>query len=54
MVLGPVMSARAEQFILDMIGAGVSEGAPLGLDGHGLVVEGCANDHFTGRPSSPT
>ena len=48
MVMGPVISAKARQFILDMIATGVSEGATLALDGRGLVVDGCENGHFVG------
>jgi len=33
MVMGPVISAKAKQFILDMIRAGIDEGATLALDG---------------------
>ncbi|MCE9613814.1 MAG: CoA-acylating methylmalonate-semialdehyde dehydrogenase [Lentisphaerae bacterium] len=48
MVLGPVISAKAKQFILDMIDTGVREGATLALDGRGVVVPGCEQGHFIG------
>jgi len=48
MVMGPVISARSRRFILEMIQAGVDEGATLALDGRGLVVPGCERGHFLG------
>ncbi len=48
MVMGPVISANAKAFILEMIAAGVDEGATLALDGRGLVVAGCEKGHFVG------
>jgi malonate-semialdehyde dehydrogenase (acetylating)/methylmalonate-semialdehyde dehydrogenase len=48
MVMGPVISAKAKQFILDMIEAGVKEGAKLLLDGRGLVVPGYEKGYFVG------
>lgn len=48
MVMGPVISAKAKQFILETIDAGVREGATLALDGRGTVVEGCEGGHFVG------
>lgn len=48
MVMGPVISARSKQFILDMIETGIKEGATLALDGRGIVVPGCENGHFIG------
>jgi len=48
MVMGPVISASAKKFILEMIEAGVKEGATLALDGRDLVVKGCENGHFIG------
>src|SRR5205809_900547 len=48
MVVGPVISARAEEFILSMIDAGVKEGARLSLDGRGVKVRGCEKGHFVG------
>jgi malonate-semialdehyde dehydrogenase (acetylating)/methylmalonate-semialdehyde dehydrogenase len=48
MVMGPVISARAKQFILEMIQTGLDEGATLALDGRGHVVPGCERGHFLG------
>ncbi len=48
MVMGPVISAKSKQFILEMIETGVKEGATLALDGRGLVVPGCEKGHFVG------
>jgi malonate-semialdehyde dehydrogenase (acetylating)/methylmalonate-semialdehyde dehydrogenase len=48
MVMGPVISAKAKKFILDMIATGVKEGATLALDGRNLVVPGCEKGHFVG------
>jgi len=48
MVMGPVISAKAKKFILDMIETGVREGATLALDGRDLVVKGCENGYFVG------
>ena len=48
MVMGPVISAKAKKFILDMIDTGVKEGAKLLLDGRGLVVKGYEKGHFVG------
>jgi malonate-semialdehyde dehydrogenase (acetylating)/methylmalonate-semialdehyde dehydrogenase len=48
MVMGPVISAKAKRFILDMIETGVQEGATLALDGRGLTVPGCEKGHFVG------
>jgi len=48
MVLGPVISAKAKQFIHQMIQTGVDEGAALALDGRGLVIPGCEEGHFVG------
>lgn len=47
-VVGPVISAKAKQFILRMIETGVKEGAMLALDGRQCVVPGCENGHFIG------
>lgn len=47
-VMGPVISDKAKQFIQDMIATGVEEGAVLALDGRGLEVPGCENGHFVG------
>ncbi|MHC4565053.1 MAG: CoA-acylating methylmalonate-semialdehyde dehydrogenase [Planctomycetota bacterium] len=48
MVMGPVISAKSKQFILNMIETGVSEGATLALDGRGITVPGCEKGHFIG------
>jgi malonate-semialdehyde dehydrogenase (acetylating)/methylmalonate-semialdehyde dehydrogenase len=48
MVMGPVISAKSKQFILEMIDAGVKEGAKLLLDGRGLTVPGYEKGHFVG------
>ena len=48
MVMGPVISGKAKEFILGMIETGVKEGATLALDGRGLVVKGCEKGHFVG------
>ncbi len=48
MLMGPVISAKAKKFILEMIETGVKEGATLALDGRGAVVKGCENGHFVG------
>ena len=47
-VMGPVISKRAEERIHALIETGVREGATLALDGRGVVVEGCENGHFIG------
>jgi len=48
MVMGPVISAGAKRFILEMVQTGVDEGATLALDGRDLVVPGCERGHFLG------
>ncbi|MEW6237247.1 MAG: CoA-acylating methylmalonate-semialdehyde dehydrogenase [Candidatus Omnitrophota bacterium] len=48
MLMGPVVSAKAKHFILQMIETGVKEGATLALDGRGLTVPGCENGFFVG------
>lgn len=48
MVLGPVISARAKSFILQMIETGIREGARLALDGRPVTVPGCEGGHFIG------
>ncbi len=47
-LMGPVISAKAKQFICGMIEAGVKEGARLALDGRRLVVPGREQGHFLG------
>lgn len=46
--MGPVISAKARQRILELIETGLQEGATLALDGRGLVVPGCEDGHFIG------
>ncbi len=48
MVMGPVISAKAKDFILEMIGEGAKEGANLVLDGRDIVVKGCEKGSFVG------
>ena len=48
MVMGPVISANAKEFILEMIAAGAEEGATLALDGRDIVVPGCEKGYFIG------
>ena len=48
MVMGPVISAKAKEFILGMIETGVKEGATLALDGRDVTVPGCEDGHFIG------
>jgi len=48
MVMGPVISAKARDFILGMIDAGVEEGAKLLLDGRGFSAKGYEKGHFVG------
>ena len=48
MVMGPVISARSKQSILDMIETGIAEGATLALDGRDIAVPGCEKGHFVG------
>ena len=46
--MGPVVSAKAKQRILDYIEIGVEEGAKLILDGRGIEVPGYPNGYFIG------
>ena len=48
MVMGPVISAKARNFIMEMIQAGIDEGATLALDGRNLKVPGCEQGYFLG------
>jgi malonate-semialdehyde dehydrogenase (acetylating)/methylmalonate-semialdehyde dehydrogenase len=48
MLMGPVISAQAKKFILEMIETGVKEGATLALDGRDIVIAGCEKGHFVG------
>ena len=47
-VMGPVISAKAKKFILEMIETGVKEGATLALDGRDFKVPGREKGHFIG------
>lgn len=48
MVMGPVISVKAKEFIHEMIQTGMDEGATLALDGRGRTVPGCEQGHFIG------
>lgn len=48
MVMGPVISAKAKEFILEMIKKGIEEGATLALDGRDIKINGCEKGHFIG------
>ena len=48
MVVGPVISAAAQERIEGLIQSGVDEGASLALDGRGVAVPGCEGGHFVG------
>ena len=48
MVMGPVISKKAKDFILAMIEEGIKEGATLALDGRDIVVPGCEKGYFIG------
>ncbi|HYS04360.1 MAG TPA: CoA-acylating methylmalonate-semialdehyde dehydrogenase [Candidatus Dormibacteraeota bacterium] len=48
MVMGPVISAKAKEFILSMIDTGIKEGAKLALDGRGVKVAGRDEGHYIG------
>jgi malonate-semialdehyde dehydrogenase (acetylating)/methylmalonate-semialdehyde dehydrogenase len=48
MVMGPVISAKAEKFIYEMIEKGVEEGATLAYDGHKVTFSGSENGHYIG------
>lgn len=48
MVMGPVISANAKEFILEMIAVGAEEGATLALDGRDIVMPGCEKGYFIG------
>ena len=48
MVMGPVISAKAKDFICAMIEKGVNEGATLALDGRDIRVPGREKGHFIG------
>ena len=46
--MGPVISAKSKQNILNYIEIGLKEGAKLVLDGRGIEVPGYPNGHFVG------
>ncbi|WP_457551684.1 aldehyde dehydrogenase family protein [Desulfobacula sp.] len=46
--LGPLVSQRGRQNVLDFIEKGIKEGAKLILDGRNPKVEGCGNGFFVG------
>jgi hypothetical protein len=48
LVMGPVISQKAKNFILSMIDKGVKEGATLALDGRNIDVPGCEKGFFIG------
>ena len=48
LVMGPVISKKAMNFILSMIETGIKEGATLALDGRGIKIPGCENGYFIG------
>ena len=48
MLMGPVISAKAREFIEGMVVTGIDEGATLALDGRGLKVQGCEEGYFVG------
>ena len=48
LVMGPVISKKAMDFILSMIETGIKEGATLALDGRGIKIQGCDNGYFIG------
>ena len=48
MVMGPVISAKAKQFILEMIETGIKEGAELLLDGRKFIAPGYEKGYFVG------
>jgi len=48
LVMGPVISKSAKDFILSMIDTGIKEGATLALDGRGIAIPGSEKGHFIG------
>jgi len=48
LVMGPVISKKAKDFILSMIEEGIKEGANLALDGRDIKVPGCEDGYFIG------
>ena len=47
-VIGPVISATAKEFICNMIETGIKEGATLALDGRDIKIAGSEKGHFIG------
>jgi len=48
LVMGPVISRKAKDFILSMIDEGIKERATLALDGRDIVIPGCEKGYFIG------
>lgn len=48
LVMGPVISKKAKDFILSMIEEGIKEGAHLTLDGRNIAIPGCEKGYFIG------
>jgi len=48
MVMGPVISKKAKDFVLSMIEEGIKEGAVLALDGRDIDVPNCKKGYFIG------
>ncbi len=48
LVMGPVISKKAKDFILSMIEEGIKEGAHLALDGRNIAIPGCEKGYFIG------
>ena len=48
LLMGPVISSKAKQFIHDQIEFGIREGARLVLDGRGIKPPGCDGGHYVG------
>lgn len=46
--LGPLISKRAKQRVLELVESGVNEGAKLLLDGRNIKVPGYENGNFVG------
>ncbi|MBN1298561.1 MAG: CoA-acylating methylmalonate-semialdehyde dehydrogenase [Actinobacteria bacterium] len=48
LLMGPVISKKAKNFILSMVETGIKEGAKLALDGRDKIIKGCENGYFIG------
>lgn len=48
LVMGPVISKKAKDFILSLIEEGIKEGAHLALDGRGITIPGSEKGYFIG------